>query len=399
MINKGGQAEKVLDLKQGDFFGELALLNDAPRAANVIAVGQLKVAMLDRSSFIRLLGPCDDILSRNMKNYAYYEHKSYQNKLDAVRGHDNLDVPREPSKGVAIGMRRRTAVSSETVSAMSETSTEEIVVYPKTDDQAERIRKSIQNNFLFLSMDDKQRSLVINTMKERKFSAGEIIIKQGDTGDFFYVLDKGTCECFVQKDKSQPAVLVKTYEHGESFGELALMYNCPRAATVIAKSEVIVWAMERVVFRRVLMQTTASKRSLYESFLSTVSLLESLDRYERAKIADALLEVVFKDGEFVIKEGDAGDNFYLVVDGSAIATKKIDGKVVKVFDYAPGSFFGELALLSDVPRAANVIASGDLKCVYLDRSSFVRLLGPCEDILKRNMNTYKKMEAEALLSH
>lgn len=258
----------------------MALLNDAPRAANVVAVGNIKVAMLDRNSFIRLLGPCEEILARNMKNYAHYEQASYENKLAALKGNgitfllyfclqldeDLLDAPRQPSSAPVGAYRRRTAVSSEPVSAMSVGNEAPMVTYPKSEEQIARIMSSIKNNFLFVSLDDEQKKIIVNTMKEMSFAVGDSIIKQGDTGDFFYVLDSGTCECFVRKEAAEP-LLVKTYDHGESFGELALMYNCPRAATVIAKTAVVVWAMERLVFRRVLMETTASKRSLYESFL------------------------------------------------------------------------------------------------------------------------------------
>ena len=56
--------------------------------------------------------------------------------------------------------------------------------------------------------------------------------------------------------------------------------------------------------------------------------------------------------------------------------------------YQPGDYFGELALLKDEPRAANVFAKNDIKCIYLDRKSFKRLLGPLNKILKRNMASY-----------
>lgn len=61
--------------KRGDYFGELALLNDKARAANVLVPDDstLTVVTLDRSCFVRLLGPCDEILKRNMSNYAAVE--------------------------------------------------------------------------------------------------------------------------------------------------------------------------------------------------------------------------------------------------------------------------------------------------------------------------------------
>jgi cAMP-dependent protein kinase regulator len=61
-----------MQYKSGDYFGELALLKNEPRAANVIAKTKLKVVALERNSFRRLLGPLDDILKRNMDAYSNY---------------------------------------------------------------------------------------------------------------------------------------------------------------------------------------------------------------------------------------------------------------------------------------------------------------------------------------
>lgn len=79
-----------------------------------------------------------------------------------------------------------------------------------------------------------------------------------------------------------------------------------------------------------------------------------------------------------------------MVSGEAIATKSLSAgqAAQEVKQYGPGDYFGELALLRNEPRAANVIAKTKLKVVSLDRDSFNRLLGPLDDILKRNMNSY-----------
>lgn len=59
-------------------------------------------------------------------------------------------------------------------------------------------------------------------------------------------------------------------------------------------------------------------------------------------------------------------------------------------DYAIGSYFGERALLKNEPRAANVLAETDCVLVSMDRHSVKRLLGPLEDLLKRNFEIYEK---------
>jgi len=120
-----------------------------------------------------------------------------------------------------------------------------------------------------------------------------------------------------------------------------------------------------------------------------------MDSYEKSKIADSLKELKFKSGEFVIKEGEQGDSFYLILEGEAIATKTFDPSQPpqKVKNYGVGDYFGEIALLTDTPRAANVIASSPiLRVVTLDRHSFKRLLGPLDHLLKIQMSTYNVTE-------
>lgn len=78
----------------------------------------------------------------------------------------------------------------------------------------------------------------------------------------------------------------------------------------------------------------------------------------------------------------------MILSGEAVATKTIDGKVQEVMNYKEGDYFGELALLKNEPRAANVIAKTKMKVVSLNRESFMRLLGPLEVILKRNLTSY-----------
>jgi CRP-like cAMP-binding protein len=227
-------------------------------------------------------------------------------------------------------------------------------------------------------------------MFEKRVSAGEDVIRQGDEGDNFYIIDNGQFDVFVDDRK------VITIGDGGSFGELALMYNAPRAATVRAVVDSVLWAVDRQTFRRILMDTTSRKRRMYESFLLEVPILQSLTSHERSKVADSLEPLYFSAGEIIIREGDGNANsFYIVEEGECTAFKKNkNGDDDKVAEITKGGYFGELALLTDKPRAASVVAKTAVKCVILDRASFVRLMGPCVDILKRNTSVYEKVNAE-----
>jgi cAMP-dependent protein kinase regulator len=214
------------------------------------------------------------------------------------------------------------------------------------------------------------------------------VISQGDAGDYFYVVEKGSFDVYVNPAGSlQPGVdgmgdQVGNIQAGGSFGELALMYNAPRAATVVsAEQGCTLWALDRVTFRRILMESTFARRRMYESFLEEVPLLSTLTPYERSKIADALETQKFPSGHVIIKEGDPGHSFYLLEAGEADAFKGDQNNKVK--HYGKGDFFGELALLNDAPRAASVVASTDVKVATLGKSAFQRLLGPVEGIMRR----------------
>ncbi|KAI0053065.1 camp-dependent protein kinase regulatory subunit [Auriscalpium vulgare] len=318
-------------------------------------------------------------------------------------------------------LERRTSVSAEPISVDSE-SHEPLPVFPKTDDQLRRIKASIKDNFLFRDLDEEQETGVLNAMQETHTTGGQVVIRQGDLGDFFYVVESGLLHVFIRKDpapgwanssrtppvpawqEQDPSLhaefgkLVQECKPGSSFGELALMYGHPRAATVVAIESSTLWSLDRITFRTIILKAAHRRRTMYEHFLSTVPLLSSLSATERSKIADALVSTVYRDGEAVVRQGEMGDTFFFVEEGEATVTKTHegdDGELV-VGHLTRGDYFGELSLLKSAPRAATVSAiqrgAGStlpkLKVAALDAQAFTRLLGPLREIMERNAGTY-----------
>ncbi|XP_022660640.1 cAMP-dependent protein kinase regulatory subunit-like isoform X3 [Varroa destructor] len=213
-------------------------------------------------------------------------------------------LPQPPARS------RRGAVSAETYSEEDATNYVKKVV-PKDYKTMAALSKAIEKNVLFSHLDEKEKSDIFDAMFGVEAKAGETIIQQGDDGDNFYIIDSGTVDIYVNNR------LVTSIVDVGSFGELALIYGTPRAATVKAKTDVKLWAIDRDTYRRILMGSTIRKRKLYEEFLSKVSILESLDKWERLTVADALEPVQFQDGDVIVEQGQAGDDFFIIEEGHA----------------------------------------------------------------------------------
>merc|ERR1712088_701969 len=299
---------------------------------------------------------------------------------------DDAESPMpHPSQFSQAKEKRRGAVSAEPITEEDITAYVKKVV-PKDFKTMASLSKAIAKNVLFSHLDENERSDIFDAMFPVSAIPGEVIINQGDEGDNFYIIDSGEVEVYVNGEK------MVTIGEGASFGELALIYGTPRAATVKAStsSDVKLWGIDRDSYRRILMGSTIRKRKMYEEFLSKVSILENLDKWERLTVADALEAVSFEDGDVVVTQGESGNDFFIILDGSAIVTQfRNEGdEGVEVGRLGTSDYFGEIALLLDRPRAATVTARGPLKCVKLDRGRFERVLGPCSEILKRNIQQY-----------
>jgi len=266
-------------------------------------------------------------------------------------------------------------------------------VIPKDASTMVALMEAVKANVLFQHLEEAELNTVLDSMFEVKPSAAEIIIQQGDEGDNFYVIDSGTVEVLISKEGGGDPEKVSEITDGGSFGELALIYGTPRAATIKATTDCRLWAIDRDTYRRILMGSTIKKRKTYETFLAKVTLLESLDKWERLSVADALETVTHKEGDVIMKEGDPGDDFFIIEEGECAVTKGDSADVVNTLKSA--DYFGEIALLEpDGKRHATVTATCDVRLAKLDRDRFERVLGPCTDILKRNLDNYKSFKPE-----
>merc|ERR1719487_477717 len=280
--------------------------------------------------------------------------------------------------------RARQSVSAEAYGQWNQKKAFTPPTYPKTPEQTQRLSETLGKSFLFSELEKADMDLILKAMKEQVFEPGKKVINEGDDGDYLFVIEKGTLDCV--KNIGGEDKVVKVVSAGDVFGELALLYNCPRAANVLAKENCVCWQLDRETFNHIVKDAAVKRRNKYDAFLKSVTLISSLEAYERSQIADALKAEIRASGEKIITQGEPGDKFYIVEEGTLYATK--DGQ--RVMDYKAGDYFGELALLKNQPRAASVIVeSSNAKVLSMTRLSFNKMLGPLADLLQKNVGSYK----------
>jgi len=225
-------------------------------------------------------------------------------------------------------------------------------------------------------------------MKEVTFKTDEKVITEGEDGDFLFVIEQGSFDCIKKIDGEDK--VVKTCAPGDVFGELALLYNNPRAASVVAKGDSVCWMLDRDTFNNIVKEAAVKRRSRYMTFLEKVTLIQSIDEYQRSQIADALKSETHKKGDMIVKQDEPGDKFYILEEGALYATKTTAGEGEKrVMDYKAGDYFGELALLKNQPRAANIVVASDTaKVLSMSRTGFNKMLGPLQQILEKKVASY-----------
>ena len=316
-----------------------------------------------------------------------------QNCSSVVR-RDDLDIVEEAKIAKMRSTVRRPGFTAEKVTDAMLSSWKPPVT-PKSEEVIARIQSIIVNNdklkqlFGEFTTDPASLKTMIGSMQAKEIAVGETVIAQGEAGDVFYIVEEGTFDILVARG-DQPATKVLECGPGTSFGELALMWSSPRAATVVATSPAKCWCLDRESFRMMIVSSEVQKKRDYESFLEKVPILKDLNRFEICRLAEILTPQDYQPNEIIVKQGTAGDRFYIFASGSATAF--IEGNegrfAVKTYE-KPGDFFGEIALVCEAPRKASVFAGANgCRVLSVTKADFDRVLGPIKENLKSQMHEY-----------
>lgn len=313
------------------------------------------------------------------------EEKKKEESEESSEDSDDNEID-EPPPPVNRPAGPRQSVSAEAYGAWNKMELAEIPVYKKTLDQKIRLEEVLSMSILFSALEEKDFNIILNALELKEFEPNQLVIREGEDGDCLYIVDNGSLEC--RKVIAGEERTVKTCHPGDVFGELALLYNIVRQASVYAGGRCVCWRLDRQTFNQVVKTGAAKRTQEYDIFVSSISLFSAMGQAERSRVIDSFKISRHKEGDVVVREGDQGDRFYLVEEGTLIAQKeKLGPAVLKEYGY--GEYFGELALLKNQPRAATItVTSAKAKLVWMDRKTFNKMLGPLQEILERRAASY-----------
>ncbi|CAH8874667.1 unnamed protein product [Trichobilharzia szidati] len=252
-----------------------------------------------------------------------------------------------------------------------------LVHHEKDTWSAGLIREAISNNTFLMHLEQSQKEEIVACMYKKQIPQGCFIIREGEPGDALYVVSDGILE--VYKDNS----ILGRMEVGRAFGELALLYNCKRTASVRAVTNASAWTLDRRVFQQIMMASCIHKQEENMKFLQSVPALKNLSAEKMKKLADVLEPVFYEAGEYIIREGELGETFFIIKSGKVIVTQTVEGtdEEQEIRQLSDGDWFGERALYTCEKRSANVIsAESGVHLLLLDRSNFIYLIGDLNEI-------------------
>jgi CRP-like cAMP-binding protein/tetratricopeptide (TPR) repeat protein len=248
---------------------------------------------------------------------------------------------------------------------------------------------------------------LVNRLGYRRFSAPELILKEGDPGRSFFVIVEGKVRVF----KAQPGGKELTLAHlseGAFFGEMALLSGAPRTANVAAEEDTEVLEITEQVLSEVVEKfpqvgvalKTFYRQRLLNNVMAISPLFKGFNKADRKLIIQRFLMRQARQGEVLIAEGSTSDGLYIVLHGAvSVVARNRQQKLVSLARLKEGDLFGEMSMLTREPAAATVLARTNSILLRLPRESFQELVLTHPQILElvSALTERRKSATEAIL--
>ena len=220
----------------------------------------------------------------------------------------------------------------------------------------------------------------------RTLARGQPVVRQGERATAFYVVRRGVLQVVEEDPDSGAEKPLRILGRGDGFGEIGLAEASPRTATVRALEESEVFEIDKGTFDQLLADMVHVPE--FAPTMQAVAELRQLKGFSQLE-PDELAELLkfgrwvnLPPGVPVFEQGDPGDAFYAIRSGQVEVFE--DEELVRTL--GPGDYFGEIALLLDIPRTASVMARTAVRAYRLEREGFANLVA--ESFKKGTLNPY-----------
>jgi cGMP-dependent protein kinase len=233
----------------------------------------------------------------------------------------------------------------------------------------------LKSHFLFNMLSEDAIMQMVKEMKSLMLEPGQLIYRQGNYGNTFYVVEKGKVDVLVD------GVPCNSLMAKQSFGELGLIQDTPRTNTVVTAEKSSLRSIDRNSYRNVLTKVYSGMDEEGVGFLEVIPLFKTLSASQLNQLANVTTTKKYMPGDKIIIEGEMGDSLFIVKEG-VVDCSKYDQHIR---DFNKGDFFGEQGLLYQTKRTATCTAAGKATCICISRSDLVACLGvDLEAILSKN---------------
>lgn len=259
---------------------------------------------------------------------------------------------------------------------------------PKDEKDIQLISNVLRKHYIFNSIDRESQMVIIKKVKCYEIGAKELIFEQGQPGVCFFIVSSGKLEVKAGNEKS-------ILGPGMSFGELALMDDRPRTATVRTIEACVLWGLDRKTFMRAVKKIRIHEYEDNKKLINSVSIFDILTSSQKESLLSACVTQKRSTGDVIVKETDSSDLFFIVKEGVAVCTtEKNESREIH-----KGDFFGEHALMYQVPRMHTVVAATEVRLISISKENLLEVLGnSLEHILFRNSQKLAIDNSSALKS-
>jgi CRP-like cAMP-binding protein len=231
------------------------------------------------------------------------------------------------------------------------------------------------------NLSDERLVQLTAALRFREARGGQVIIKRGDPGDEFFILATGRAQITIPIDGGDGGAggeeqVLDVLRPGDSFGEIALLESRPRTATIRALGPCRLLVLERRAFDVLFPEGSPDRAQLTRTIRQVKLVLESqaLSHLSSRQVRELLASsrtLRFAAGDFLIREGDAGEVAYLVESGEVQVVN--EQASTEIATLGRGELVGAIALIKDIARTASVRAVTDVACLEIDKATFLRL--------------------------